>query len=700
MAKNGDTWTMLGKLKGLKIGYRIGLLIACMVTISIVSSGINQYFGSRIHQEATEVNDKYVPKAVSALSMLEELGDMNSNVLEYLTGEADEISSFEDNYKEFRGFFDKYKAVSSENADDVQAIESYISTYYNAVKTQAFSHYDPEAEKAANAEADRLTNMVGKPMEEILEALKEAEIADAGSSGDMYEIVNDDLPGVQYYLELVGESGDMLRSLNAYMRGKMEARDDFKKDAAAFAEFMTKIRPLERKPNEVQELDKVEALYKQLLAGGDKIFSSFNPRAKREATKAVDDLEHGLFSKLEKTLDHVTASAQEAQANELNDLMGNVEFANMLVWALLAATIGVSAVILILITNTVVRPLQGLTERMGQLADGNLDVEIDQTERLDEVGDMAKTMQVFKNNMLENRKLQTQTEKEQTARNVRASKVDALTQAFDEEADNMLTIVGSSASQLQDTAMKLSATAEESARQAASVSSASTEASSNVLAVAAATEELTNSIQEVSQRMNDSSKLATNAVDEAESGRRLVQQLVEGASEIEDVVSLISTIAEQTNLLALNATIEAARAGEAGKGFAVVAAEVKTLANQTAKATEDIRSRIERIQNDTGTAASSIDSVSERMREMSEIFSSVNHSIETQTETIREIAGNVHHAAEGTKEVSNNIEGVDTAAKDTSQSSSHVLESSESLNAKSQELRTIVQKFLSDVRAA
>ena len=346
------------------------------------------------------------------------------------------------------------------------------------------------------------------------------------------------------------------------------------------------------------------------------------------------------------------------------------------------------------------RPITAMTTSMTRLAEGDESVAIPATDQTDEIGDMAKAVLVFKENMVRNRELQQAAAKEQEERDRRAERVESLTQAFDKKAKETLAIFSTAASEMEQTSTTLSSAAEESSSQANAVAAASTQASANVQTVAASTEELTASIQEISRRVVESSKLADNAVGEADGSRKMVQQLVSSASRIGEVVKMITDIAEQTNLLALNATIEAARAGEAGKGFAVVASEVKALATQTAKATEEIRQQVEGIQGDTTTTADSIDAIGKRIQEISEISTGVAAAIEEQDAATQEISRNVTEAATSTQEVTTSIEGVRTAAQDTSASSCQMQQSSEALKSKASELNELVQQFLSEVRAA
>lgn len=255
-------------------------------------------------------------------------------------------------------------------------------------------------------------------------------------------------------------------------------------------------------------------------------------------------------------------------------------------------------------------------------------------------------------------------------------------------------VVSGSSSELQNTAQQLSAAAEESSTQATSVAAAAEEASANVQTVAAATEEMSLSVKEISQQVSRSTQIANEAVERAETTNRTVEKLRDASAQIGDVVNLINDIAEQTNLLALNATIEAARAGEAGKGFAVVASEVKSLAAQTAKATDEIREQISTMQTTTTDAVQAIAAIRETIAAINDASNSIAAAIEEQAATTTEIARNVAEAAEATSEVSRNVDGVQQAARETGAASTELLALATQLSQKSGDMEKQVSAFL------
>ena len=353
------------------------------------------------------------------------------------------------------------------------------------------------------------------------------------------------------------------------------------------------------------------------------------------------------------------------------------------------------------LSRSVSRPLGQMTGAMQRLAGGDHGTEVPALGRGDEVGDMARAVQVFKDNAIEmeRMKAEQQAQERRAAEERHAAMLD-LAAKFEASVGAMVDSVAAASTELQTTAGGMTSTAEESNRQATAVAAASEEASVNVQTVAAATEELSASVTEISRQVTQSAEIASSAVTEAERTNVEIQSLAEAAHKIGEVIQLITDIAGQTNLLALNATIEAARAGEAGKGFAVVASEVKNLANQTAKATEDISAQINAIQTATQNSVAAIAGIGGTIKKIDQIATDIAGAVQEQGSATREIASNVQQAAMGTAEVSSNIVGVTEAARETGAAAGQVLTSAEELSQLANRLRGEVGRFLGQVRAA
>ncbi|MCJ2024773.1 methyl-accepting chemotaxis protein [Methylobacterium sp. J-067] len=350
----------------------------------------------------------------------------------------------------------------------------------------------------------------------------------------------------------------------------------------------------------------------------------------------------------------------------------------------------------------IARPMGRLVSVLQRMAQGETDAPIVEAQRGDEIGAVGKAVEGIKAMVAKTALAQADQQRSADAAAVaeRRRTMIELADSFDRAVGGIVGMVSSSATELQATAQSMTATATETANQSTTVAAAAEEAASNVNTVAAAAEELGSSVQEIGRQVNGSAELARAAVGEADQAGMLVRELSASVGEIGDVVGLISSIASQTNLLALNATIEAARAGVAGKGFAVVASEVKALAEQTAKATQEISGQIAKIQTSTGHAVSSIGGITGRIREISGVATSIAAAVEEQGAATQEIVRNVSQASAGTAEVTSNISGVADAAEETGAAASQVLNAASELSRQSESLSAEVGRFLASIRTA
>jgi methyl-accepting chemotaxis protein len=395
----------------------------------------------------------------------------------------------------------------------------------------------------------------------------------------------------------------------------------------------------------------------------------------------------------------MTNTRAEREAAELRASADDFLLANHIL-LVITAIVTLASFYLVVIRG-MVRPLGFMTVAMTRLAEGDRAIAVPCLEHSGEVGAMAKAVQVFKDNAIAV-ELLSQEQAELKARNDadRRAAMQTLAGEFEENIGSIVEIVSTSAAEMRAAAESMSQTANQAAQRASAVSGAARGATDNVQSVAAATEELSASVADIGRKVGDSARMAAKAVEDANRTDATVEGLAKVADRIGEVVNLIQDIASQTNLLALNATIEAARAGDAGKGFAVVASEVKSLADQTGKATEDIKAQITEIQAATNGAVAAIRNVGSSILQINEIATVVANAVEGQGAAAQEIARNVGAAATGTSEVSANIAAVTAASSDVGAGAGQVLGAANGLSQQAHRLKSEVGAFLAKVRSA
>ncbi|MFH1339862.1 MAG: methyl-accepting chemotaxis protein [Pseudomonadota bacterium] len=427
-----------------------------------------------------------------------------------------------------------------------------------------------------------------------------------------------------------------------------------------------------------------------------KIVGEFPYEAQELNTRTVNKIGLEADSVLKKSIDLNNAGADKAARKAADDYAS----AFMILAAVLGAAIIAGIAVSFYLVRDVSSGIASIVTPMQALGKGDLSADVPHQGEKTEIGAMADTLQVFKQALIAKRAADEAAAADAEAKIERGRRVDSITRDFESMIGEIVETVSSASTELEASAGTLSATAGRSQQLTATVAAASEEASTNVQSVASATEELSSSVNEISRQVQESARMATDAVGQARVTNDRVSELSKAAARIGDVVELINTIAGQTNLLALNATIEAARAGEAGRGFAVVASEVKALAEQTAKATGEIGQQITGIQAATQESVNAIKAISGTIEKLSEISSTIAAAVEEQGAATQEISRNVQQAAQGTQQVSSNITDVQEGASETGAASSQVLSAARSLSGDSSRLKLEVGKFLSSVRAA
>jgi methyl-accepting chemotaxis protein len=683
MASASGSHGLLSLFNNRKISTKISFGFACVLAITLAISGM-AYMGMGAISKGFELFQQRVTVVSIARDTDRGVLAFRRFVREYaLNGEEDNVKAAEDSRKSLDAtIVNGLKTIKNpERLAKMQTIRDQFATYAK----------DFDRLVSLQREKIKLTKDVldpsGLKMRTDIEELQNLAIGKAGNSNVMI---------------LAGEASKQLMLARLNVTKLLGRHEQAAADAAekAFKDMKAALGGLEslivneevrRLFGEVKTLaDKYHAGYARASAVSHEIETLLNGEMAKNANSAAEEAA---------TIKEAGIADELAIEQETEGLIASTE--RLLVMFSVGGLL-LALVLAWLIGRAIAKPVVGLVGAMRKLGEGDFAVVLPGLGRTDEVGDMAQAVEAFKVKAVEKAQQEADAQRraDEKAAADRKGAMHKLADDFEKAVGNIVETVSSASTELEAAANTLTKTAETTQQLSTVVASASEEASANVQSVASATEEMTGSVGEISRQVQESSNIANEAVKQAQQTDERITELSHAAQRIGDVVKLITAVAEQTNLLALNATIEAARAGEAGRGFAVVASEVKALAAQTAKATNEISTQIAGMQSATQVSVTAIKEIGGTIRRISEIAATIAAAVEEQGAATQEISRNVQEAAKGTAQVATNIVSVNQGASETGSASAQVLSSAQSLSSESNHLKTEVQKFLQTVRAA
>lgn len=523
-------------------------------------------------------------------------------------------------------------------------------------------------------------------------------------SNNMHELSDTHLPSVAATLKMESAAGAIRRSKGQLLvAATPEQLEDtqkaVKKYQGELAATLKEFEPLINTPEVKEQFELFKTNWDIYEKASDETFKLIEAGKKDEAIENFLVDGRAKFRAATKVSGDLVKIIQDnaKESTEQGNLITNRAY--LFISAIIALTFAVAITMGIILIRAISKPISTISDVMHDLADEKWDTAIPFQSHGDEIGMMARSVNVFAKNGKDAATMRAAAAEEQKVKEKRAAQMESYISEFEQSISSVTKGLAAAATEMQASARTMSAIAERTSQQSNSVASAANDASNNVQTVASAGEQLSASINEISKQMSRASDVANHAVTQAVATNSQMQVLSDAAQKISEVVQIINDIANQTNLLALNATIEAARAGEAGKGFAVVASEVKNLASETEKATEGIYAQVNNMQEISRQAVGSITEISETINQISSISVAVSSAVEEQGSATQEIARNVQEAARGTSEVTTNITSVTQAAMETGSSASQVLEATEELAKMTEDLTNQVDKFLGRVRS-
>lgn len=666
----------------MKLKTKLSLSFAAVIALMVISSLIVWLKVSTETLQAEEVKNDDLPGLLAYLSISDTIYQMQNEALEYIGGEQQKRDSFAALYRQFQTQHQELYKYESNKPSDIEKmanIENLVKEYNRGITEGVFNRYDPELFRSVQSQVAQLEQDTGEKLGNLLDELKDQEYAQAMQARDLQTSLQDNLPGVRYYLELIDEAGDLVAGVNAHIRGDTAAKARFKDDLTSFNEYLEALRPLEQQPDEVAALRQVESYRDDIVRTANSIFTRYSPQDYIDARSTINDLEAQVVDKLNTILQ---TSAREEQVDAISALNHLVEGLNLTLIIIVIITLiafVVAGIIAYLISHSIITRLNNVLETAESVSIGDLSRPAIAHANKDEIDSLA-----------------------------------AATNKMSSSLHDLMALITSLATQVRESSLEISSTNEQIANRSQNSADQSTQ-------IATAIEEMSSTVSEVARQSQQASGNSEQAREYAAHGAEAVSQTVaeirsassrvqntsssvtelgELSNQIGNIISVISAIAEQTNLLALNAAIEAARAGEQGRGFAVVADEVRTLAERTTKATDEVAQTITAIQKQTHQAVESMHSSVEQVNSSVSMAEQAGEQLSNIMQSASDIASMIQSIATATEEQSvvaaemaKDVSDIERASQASLNDTQGALEIAKQLNSQAGELSESVQRF-------